>query len=362
MDQDNPLTLKQQKQANRIRLLTLAKRPLTEEQLKLLERVERSKQNRRSRRKPAVMPDRLARTSAFTPRRQGLITDSDFVRIYEVPGYSVIEVRGRELGSQHRDAIYGLFRLPREKISVPNPEYRQGALATPSVVFYETRTTWRQLLRAMGRIEHVNNLLTLMHVLSEVRQVNFILHEGKSLKDLEKIKAANVSKTLPHTRGRVSGLIESIEWDGGNLDSELVVQFGATVLRMVEKAALVSINADVHFKLRSDHAKTFWPFIDSQPTFTYVDEERLAQLAGRDLWGEGATSATRAQFRKECREAFKDMQNAGGLSSWREEVTGFGRTKSRRYHYLHSAPRQMELELNLMTTDKGQDTSTKAGP
>ena len=73
-----PLTLRQQKQINRAKLLLAAKRPLTEEQLKLLERAERGKQNRRGRKNPSVMPDRLARTSAFTPRRQGLITDSNF--------------------------------------------------------------------------------------------------------------------------------------------------------------------------------------------------------------------------------------------------------------------------------------------
>ena len=38
------------------------------------------------------MPDRLARTSAFVPRKVNLITDSNFTRVYEVPGYSVVEV------------------------------------------------------------------------------------------------------------------------------------------------------------------------------------------------------------------------------------------------------------------------------
>lgn len=262
-----------------------------------------------------------------------------------VPGYSVVEVKGRELGSQHRDAIYALFRLPRTKVTLPNPEYRRGTLLTPTKTHYETHTTWRKLLRAMGRVEHLNNLLSLMQVLAEIRQVNFIVHQGKSLKDMERIHRARVQKMLADGPGRVSGLIESIDWDGGQLDSEIVVQFGPTVLEMIEKAALVSINADVQFRLRSDHAKTFWPFIDSQPTFNFVDEARLAQLAGRDLWGDTETSATRAQFRKECREAFRDMQAAGGLKEWREEVTGSGRTKSRRYHYIHTAPRQMELDL-----------------
>lgn len=345
MADDSPLTLKQQKQANRARLLSLAKRPLTEEQLKLLERAERSKQNRRGRRNPSVMPDRLARTSAFTPRRQGLNTDSNFMRVYEVPGYSVVEVKGRELGSQHRDAIYALFRLPRVKTSIPNPDRRPGTFIPHLLNFYETRTTWRHLLRAMGKVEHLNNLLSLMQVFEEVRQVSFIIHQGKSMKDVDRIQRARNERMLPDTPGEVSSLISEIRWDGGQLDNEVVVRYGTTVLDMVERAALVSINADVQFKLKSDHAKTFWPFIDSQPNYSYIDEERLAQLAGRNLWTETETSATRAQFRKECREAFRDMQAAGGLSEWREEVMGSGRAKSRRYHYTHKAPRQMELDL-----------------
>lgn len=39
------------------------------------------------------------------------------------------------------------------------------------------------------------------------------------------------------------------------------------------------------------------------------------------------------------------MQSAAGLSHWREEITGVGRTKSRRYHYQHAAQRQLELDL-----------------
>jgi hypothetical protein len=339
-----PPTLKEQKRINRLRLLSMAKRPLSEEQLRLLERAERSKQNRRNRKNPAVMPDRLARTSAFSPRRQGLDTDSNFVRTYEVPGYSVIEVKGRELGSQHRDAIYALFRMPRTKTTLP-AIHNKGGIFNRSFSFYEARTTWRALLRAMGRVEHLNNLLSLMQVFEEVRQVSFIIHQGKSLKDIERIRRARGERRLPDTPGEVSSLISEINWDGGKLDSVVVVRFGATVLEMVEKAALVSINADVQYRLKSDHAKTFWPFIDSQPNFSYIDEMRLAQLAGRDLWGEGETSATRAQFRKECREAFRDMEAAQGLSQWREEITGFGRTKSRRYHYKHASPRQAELDL-----------------
>lgn len=343
-DDPPPLTLNQQKQLNRAKLLKAAKRPLSEDQLKLLERAERSKQNRRGRKNPSVMPDRLARTSAFTPRRQGLNTDSNFSRVYEVPGYSVVEVQGRELGSQHRDAIYALFRKRPSIINLPNPDYRPGTFIVPFIRMYESHTSWRELLRAMGRTEHVNNLLAMMQTLAEIKQVNFIMHQGKSLKDMERIRQAKANNRL-HGTGEVSSLIENISWDGSELDSVVTVRYGTGVLEMVQQAALVSVNADVQFRLKSDHAKNFWPFIDSQPNFSFIDEERLAQLAGRKLWEPPETSATRAQFRKECREAFRDMQLCGGLKSWREEVTGVARTKSRRYHYVHALPRQMELSL-----------------
>jgi len=69
--------------------------------------------NRRGRAHPANVPAKLTRTSAFAPKRRGLITDSSFRRVYLVPKQSVIEVSGRELGSQHRDAMYALFRVPQ---------------------------------------------------------------------------------------------------------------------------------------------------------------------------------------------------------------------------------------------------------
>lgn len=321
------------------------RRPLSPEEHQRLERLERTRQNRRGRRNPATMPDRLARTSAFAPRRRNLISDSNFVRIYEVPGYSVVEVRGRELGSQHRDAIYALFRLKRNKVRMDNPAYRKGTFIPPSLMHFESRTTWRELLTMMGRTVHVNNLLSILNIFTEIKQVALVIHEGRTLEDMEKIRKARAGRQLADTSGRVESIISGLEWSGAQLDSDVVIQYGLTVFDMIEKAHLVSINADVQFRLGSDHAKTFWPFIDSQPNYNYIDEERLAQLAGRDLWEEGETSATRAQFRKECREAFKDMVQAGGLTEFREEVRGVGRKKTRRYHYLHASPRQMELEL-----------------
>lgn len=345
MDEQTPKTHRQQKKANRAEILVNAKKPLTEEELARLERKKRSLQNRRGRKQPSVMPAKLARTSAFAPRRKGLITDSNFMRVYEVPGYSVVEVRGRELGSQHRDAIYALFRLPRNKISMPNPAYQPRTFTAPTLSVYETRTTWRELLRVMGKMEHVNNLLSLLNTFQEIQQVSLTIHQGRSIEELEKIRKSRSNGMLPDTAGSASPIIKELSWDGAQLDSPITVQYGTSVLEMIEKAYLVSINAEVQFRLKSDHAKTFWPFIDSQPNHTYIDEDRLAYLAGRDLWAEDMTSAHRAQFRKECREAFNDMRMAGGLREWREEVTGAGRNKSRRYHYVHAAPRQLEMEL-----------------
>lgn len=340
-----PQTLKEQKKANRISIGLASKRGLSEPEMARLERKMRTVQNRRGRKQPSVMPDRLARTAAFTPRRQGLITDSNFTRIYEVPGYSVVEVRGRELGSQHRDAIYALFRLPRSRITETNPAYRPGTFIVPTKSYYQTRTTWRELLTVMGRGAHVNNLLSLLQVFTEIQQVVLVVHEGRSLEQMENIHKSRKRGLLHDVAGESASIIANLKWDGAQLDSAVEVRYGTSVLEMIEKAHLVSINADVQFRLKSDHAKTFWPFIDSQPNFAYVDEMRLAQLAGRTLWGEHETSASRAQFRKECREAFKDMQVSGGLTEWREEITGSGHTKSRRYHYTHAFPRQMELEL-----------------
>ena len=317
-------------------------KPLTPEEQKRIERRQRTLQNRRGRKAPSVMPDRLARTSAFVPRRQGLITDSNFSRVYEVPGYSVVEVRGRELGSQHRDAIYAIFRLRGDTVRVDNPNYRPKTFTLPFETFYETKTTWRALIRAMGRTDHVNNVTSLLTVFQEIQQVIVIVHEGRSVADLERIRKARANRQLADTGGVAEPIISKVSWEGAQLDSAVTVRFGADMLRMIEKAHLVSINADVQFRLKSDHAKVFWPFIDSQPAHFYIDESRLADLAGRVLWGEDSSASKRAQFRKECREAFKDMVTAGGLAAWREDVTGSGWNKSRRYHYEHAAPRQVE--------------------
>nr|WP_246681716.1 hypothetical protein [Methylobacterium sp. L1A1] len=335
---------------------------LTPAEIARIERKKRTMQNKRGRKNPSMLPDRLARTSAFAPRRQGLITDSNFSQTYVVPGYSVIEVKGRELGSQHRDAIYALFRMKPTTVYENNPAYRSGTFIPPLLSVCETKTTWRALLKALNKTEHVNNLLTLMTVFQEIQQVSLIIHQGRSLEDMEKIFKSRSQSRLADTAGSSEPMITKLSWSGAQLDSEVVVRYGQTVVNMIQKAALVSVNAEVQFRLKSDHAKVFWPFIDSQPNHTWIDEERLAHLAGRQLWGEGATAAKRSQFRKECREAFKDMVAAKGLASYREEVTGSGWHKGRRWHYVHALPTQGEMELLVSKANELAEQTTGADP
>ena len=319
-------------------------RPLSEAEIRRLERLERTRANKRGRKNPAAVPARLARTSAFAPRRRNLITDSKFRRAYIVPGHSYVEVSGRELGSQHRDALYAVFRMKPRRIQVPNPAILAGRRDRERdehlLIFYETQTTWRELVRTLGLSEHPNNLLTLLTIFEELQTVVIRVQEG----DPEAIEAATRRGQLAGA-GMQGNIIETISWTGVDLDSRVTVRYGEWVREMIEKTCLVSLNAEVQFALSSDHAKSFWPYIDSMVDHTYIDEPMLAALAGRDLWAEHETSATRAQFRKDCKQAFRDMVRAGGLSSFRVAVTGTGRKKSRRYHYVHALPRQAELSL-----------------
>src|SRR5215207_11214874 len=130
------------------------KQPLSEAEIRRLERLERTRANKRGRRHPAVVPARLARTSAFAPKRRNLITDSKFRRTYIVPGHSYIEVAGRELESQHRDALYAVFRLKPRRIQALNPRFNLSQLGQNRngrfIIFYETHTTWRELVRTLG--------------------------------------------------------------------------------------------------------------------------------------------------------------------------------------------------------------------
>jgi len=317
--------------------------PLSEVEEKRLRRFKRSIENRRGRTNPAIVPGKLARTSAFAPRRHNLSTDSSFESVYMVRPHAVVHVHGRELGSQHRDAIYAIFRCRAKKVSEPNLSYVPGTtdpLTTfPRIEYYYTQSTWRDLLLTTGRTAHVNNLGSLLRCFEEIRSVSFRVYQGSYAEYETQIQ-----------RGRLPGagfsdnLINEIRWDGVTLDSKVTVKYGAWVRRTFEAKNLVSLNAEVYFRLRSDYAKSFWPFIDSQPSYTYVDDALLAQLAGRDYRAED--SKKRAKFREDVVQAMNDMIAAGGLKEWRCEVMGAGRLKTYRYHYTHALERQGVLALD----------------
>lgn len=315
---------------------------LSEVEKRRLERFARSKANRRGRKAPVVMPSRLARTSAFAPRRKGLITDSTFQRLYIVRPHTVVEVRGRELGSQHRDALYALFRMRAHRKEAPP---RPGAPI--GQVQYHTEATWRDLLTATGRTAHVNNLGTLLRVFEELRSVSFRFYQG----DFSAYEEAAKSGRLAGA-GYSDNLLGRIEWEGVSLDSTVKVTYGEWVRSMFESRSLASVDGEAYFKLRSDYAKAFWPYIDSQPDYSWVLVDTLAELAGRSYGTE--TTRQKLKFREECRQAFDDMVTAGGLSSWSCSETGSGRGKSYRYNYIHKLPKIESVGIVLPLPRQGR--------
>ena len=322
---------------NDIDMSTPEDKKLTPAEIKRIERFKRINDNRRNRKNPSSVPAKLTRTSAFTPRRRGLNTDSRFNHLYIVPKHSVIRVSGRELGSHHRDALYVVFRLKRKTVVVADDTAPIGRTN-----LYQTQTTWRELLTKADRTHHTNNIMILMRTFEEIKQVVMTVYEGNPEHLLEEFKRG----TLPDAKGAMGNIIHDIQWDGLGLDDRVIIQYGSWTADMITKGNLVSMNTEVQVKLKSDHAKTFWPYIDSQNNHTFVDESMLGFLSGRDLWNERETSASRAQFRKDCKKAFDDMVKAGGLVEWRSEVRGSGQKKTRRYHYTHALPRQIELDFD----------------
>jgi hypothetical protein len=295
---------------------------LSEVERKRLERVG----NRRGRNRPAKVPARLVRTSAFAPKRRGLITDSSFERLYVVRGHSVVRVSGRELGSQHRDALYAVFRLPHQQEVLADNSAAVGYSRYLKVV-----TTWRELLKSMGLSQHVNNVTALHFTFEDIKKVVVTVYEGDESRLLEQYRGGK----LPRSKGKMGNMLHDVEWSGLGLDDEVKVYYGEWSANMILSAKLVSLNADVQFALGSDYAKAIWPYIDSMSKHTWVDEDRLMELSGRELWGPQETAQTRRDFRSKCRKAFDEMVKVGGLVSWRVEVRGDGWRKSHRYHYVH---------------------------
>lgn len=319
---------------------------LSDAEKKRLDRVGR----RRGRNRPAKVPARLVRTSAFAPKRRGLITDSSFERLYVVRGHSVVRVSGRELGSQHRDALYAVFRLGHKQVVLPDRESPVGFTR-----YLKVETSWRELLKCMGLTQHANNIAALHFTFEDIKKVVVTIYEGDEAKLLEQYRQGK----LPKAKGRMGNMLHDVEWGGLGLDDKVTVFFGEWSANMVMSAKLVSLNADVQFALGSDYAKSFWPYVDSFHKHNWVDEERLAELVGRDLWGAHEDAKTRRDFRSKCRKAFEDMVRAKGLRAWRVEVRGDGRHKSHRYHYEHGLDAQ-QMDLPLLVDAEGGHTSKVA--
>ncbi|MBB5695954.1 hypothetical protein [Muricoccus pecuniae] len=304
---------------------------LSDVERRRLARLEKTRLNARGRRAPAVMPSRLARTSAFAARTHSLNTDSNFKRIYIVPPHSVVEVAGRELGTRHRDMLVALFRLRARRVEARTD-------AGQRIVLCQTETSWRELLVASGLTVHVTNLLTALRVLQELQRVSIRVFRGSHD---EFLKAE--SRGLLAGAGWSDALIGKIEWEGAQLDSKVTVSYGEWVRRTLEERHLVAVDADVYFRLKSDYARCWWPYIDSQPAHSWIDVELLASLAGRDYRAE--TTKQRVKLREEARQALGDMQQAGGLASWTEETVGSGRAKTYRYRYVRTGSPQAELPI-----------------
>jgi hypothetical protein len=206
---------------------------------------------RRGRRNPAKVPARLARTSAFAPKRRGLITDANYDRLYVVPGHSIVRVAGRELGSQHRDDLYAVFRLDHKTVVLPDPNSPVGHSR-----YLRVETTWRELLRSMGLTPHANNVTALHYTFEDIKKVVVTVYEGQ---DHNKLLEQHKQGKLPRAPGRMGNMLHDVEWEGLQLDSRVTLHYGEWSANMVFSAKLVSLNADVHFALASDYAKSFCP-------------------------------------------------------------------------------------------------------
>ncbi len=313
---------------------------------------------RRGRKRPSKVPSRLTRTPAFVAKSRNLDNNPDAVRLYYMPRHSLIKTKGRELGSSHRNLIYALFRKKPKIIQCENPLWsdlspkERATSGTPkSIEEFSVTFTWRELLDTMGVGYHKNNLERIIRLAEEINQVSITIYDRDVDKIYNEIVAEDTRNTkLPKSdtsqRGRIGRIFRDFEWSGKGFDDKIVVRYDIWVREVFEKKHLVSLNADVQFNLKSDYAMSIWPFIDSQPNYSFIDENAVAALVGRLPINE-MTPPERAQFRRETKRAFDDMLRAGGIRSY--EVEKPKSIVCRKYHYKHALhykktpPSQMDL-------------------
>lgn len=279
-----------------------------------------AQQREKERRRPAVVPDFLARTNAFEPRTRDLSRAPDFERIYRSPQTEPIRVRGRQLGGHHRALLYALLR--ENPVAAP-----AGAIgnAAPCVTVV---TDWRALLDTMGVQPHGNNIITKHKVLLELRQAELCL--DISGWDENRSQAAG-----PHAvdaEGFSTPLITGVDCAGLCLDDRVRVEFGSAVASAFQTRHLVSLDVDQFFKLRQEAARILWAIIDGRQEFYFLHETTIAGLLNRDL--EALTARERQKFRETVTRAFKELEATKAIVDWQPVDGGRrGRLRMRKFEF-----------------------------
>lgn len=290
------------------------------------------------------VPSRLTRTALFTPKVKNFNTDSNYNRMFKVDKYSTIHATGRELGVYHRDLCYALFKLNPTPYEAPNPFYDPrdpNCIENENETRYRLITSWREVLASMNLTVHRNNVNTILQHISDMQKVVITVLDGSPEDIIEKFEKGDVPK------GHMSNVIHGISWDEfsskNGYDAKIVVEFGRYTNQAFEHKQLASINMNIQLGLKQGYSKTIWPFINSHlDRRKFITEETIGQLVSFDF--ENETTANKKEFRRKCKQAFEEMQQQGGIESYKIESVKKGRFTFKRYFY-KLALKNMQLVL-----------------
>lgn len=287
-----------------------------------LERALKRHPGYRGRTKPACLLPALARTSAFAPRSRDLDRTAGNMRLYEIPNVNVVKVSGPELGIQHRMLLMALLRHHVNIIDLAD----RGMVAVVSV-------TWRDLLKGMNKTVHPNNIDTYVNALRDLDTAEITVWRGT----WNQYQAEDFGYAVEKDVGFSAPIIRAVGFTGLKPDDEVRIHFGADAARDFKDGNLVSVDANIFFRLRSDYAKSLWPVIDGHKNFFFLHESTIAGYLGLDLsrmgWREWQT------FRRSTERAFEAMKAAGGLEKWRLEHEGrVGKREQRKYVFTRPLP------------------------
>ncbi|WP_404381463.1 hypothetical protein [Caenispirillum salinarum] len=287
-----------------------------------LERALKRHPGYRGRTMPACLLPALARTSAFAPRSRNLNRTAGSTRLYEIPNVNVVKVTGPELGIQHRMLLTALLRHHVNIIDLAG----RSMIAVVSV-------TWRDLLKSMNKGAHPNNIDTYFNALRDLDTAQISVWRGSWTQYQAQLWGYETDKNADFS----APLITSARCTGLTPNDEIRVHFGPDAARDFKEGNLVSVDADVFFRLRSDYAKSLWPVIDGHKKFFFLHESTIASYVGLDLrrtgWREWQT------FRRSTKRAFEAMKAAGGLEDWYVEEGKQGRIGKREQHkYVFTRP------------------------